>query len=112
MLQAIDGWHPAVVQIVAQQDLDTIFRIPFAYVEPLAPWAPSRVTLIGDAAHAMLPTLGMGANTALNDARLLLDALARQLEVEVSDEELAERIGRILAIDAPRALRSLSCLNP
>jgi trigger factor len=28
---------------------------------------------------------------------LLLDALARQLEVEVSDEDLAERIGRILA---------------
>lgn len=76
MLQAIDGWHPAVVAIVAQQDPDTIFRIPFAYVEPLEAWAPSRVTVLGDAAHAMLPTLGMGANMALNDARLLVEALA------------------------------------
>lgn len=76
MLDAIEGWHPAVRQIVANQDLDTIFRIPFAYVDPIDPWEPSRVTVIGDAAHAMLPTLGMGANMALNDARLLVDALA------------------------------------
>ena len=76
MLTAIEGWHPAVVALVAQQDLDTIFRIPFAYVEPMEAWEPSRVTMIGDAAHAMLPTLGMGANMALNDARVLVDSLA------------------------------------
>lgn len=81
MLQAIDGWHPAVRAIVAEQELSTIFRIPFAYVEPMEAWEPSRVTLIGDSAHAMLPTLGMGANMALNDARLLLDALAEHEDV-------------------------------
>lgn len=81
MLTAIEGWHPAVVALVAGQDLDTIFRIPFAYVQPMEPWTPSRVTLIGDAAHAMLPTLGMGANMALNDARLLVDALAANDDV-------------------------------
>ena len=92
MLQAIDGWHPAIVQIVAQQDLGTIFRIPFAYVQPMEPWAPSRVTLIGDAAHAMLPTLGMGANTALNDARLLLDALAAHDDVVDAVGEYEDRM--------------------
>lgn len=86
MLAAIDGWHPAVVALVAQQDLETIFRIPFAYVEPMDPWEPSRVTLIGDAAHAMLPTLGMGANMALNDARLLVDALA-------ANDDVVEAVG-------------------
>jgi 2-polyprenyl-6-methoxyphenol hydroxylase-like FAD-dependent oxidoreductase len=35
------------------------------------------VTLIGDAAHAMLPTLGMGANLALRDASRLLEQLTR-----------------------------------
>ena len=35
------------------------------------------MTLIGDAAHAMLPTLGTGANLALRDARQLLEQLTR-----------------------------------
>lgn len=33
------------------------------------------VVLIGDAAHAMAPNLGHGANTALVDARVLADRL-------------------------------------
>lgn len=76
MLAAIDGWHPALRAIVGNLDLPSIFGIPFGHLEPGAVWEPSRVTVIGDAAHAMLPTLGMGANLALNDARMLLDQLA------------------------------------
>jgi 2-polyprenyl-6-methoxyphenol hydroxylase-like FAD-dependent oxidoreductase len=76
MLDAIDGWHPALRAIVGELELASIFGIPFGHIEPGAEWAPSRVTVIGDAAHAMLPTLGMGANLALNDARMLLDRLS------------------------------------
>lgn len=75
MRTAIDGWHPAATAIVEGLDPESIFMIPFGYLEPRETWAPSRVTLLGDAAHAMLPTLGMGANLALHDAHLLADAL-------------------------------------
>ena len=75
MLRAIDGWHPALRGIVGRVELDSIFVIPFGFLDPAPLWAPSRVTLIGDAAHAMLPTLGMGANLALRDARQLLEQL-------------------------------------
>jgi 2-polyprenyl-6-methoxyphenol hydroxylase-like FAD-dependent oxidoreductase len=75
MLAAIEGWHPAARALVQNVDLNSIFVIPFGFLEPAPPWEPSRVTLVGDAAHAMLPTLGMGANLALRDAASLLDQL-------------------------------------
>jgi 2-polyprenyl-6-methoxyphenol hydroxylase-like FAD-dependent oxidoreductase len=75
MLAAIEGWHPAARALVQNVDLNSIFVIPFGFLEPAPPWEPSRVTLVGDAAHAMLPTLGMGANLALRDAASLLEQL-------------------------------------
>jgi 2-polyprenyl-6-methoxyphenol hydroxylase-like FAD-dependent oxidoreductase len=90
MLTAIDGWHPALRTIVGNMELDSIFSVPFGYLEPGAVWPPSRVTLVGDSAHAMLPTLGMGANLALNDTRLLLDRIA---SVEPGATDLVAAIG-------------------
>ena len=75
MLRALEGWHPAARGIVARLDPESMFSIPFGFLMPPEPWKSSRVTLIGDAAHAMLPTLGMGANLALRDAHLLRDRL-------------------------------------
>ncbi len=76
MLRALDGWHPAARGIVERLELESMFSIPFGFLEPPEPWQSSRVTLIGDAAHAMLPTLGMGANLSLRDAGLLSERLA------------------------------------
>ena len=43
---------------------------------PLARWGDGRITLLGDAAHPMLPFLAQGAAMAIEDAAVLAAALA------------------------------------
>jgi 2-polyprenyl-6-methoxyphenol hydroxylase-like FAD-dependent oxidoreductase len=81
MLAAVEGWHPALRGVVERIQLDTMFAISFGRLEPAPAWEPSRVTLMGDAIHAMLPTLGQGANMALRDAAALADRLADATDV-------------------------------
>ena len=83
MLAAIEGWHPAARALVEGIEPDSMFMIPFGFLEPAESWEPSRVTIVGDAAHGMLPTLGMGANLSLNDAALLIDQIDRYAAGEV-----------------------------
>ncbi|MCE7080573.1 FAD-dependent monooxygenase [Streptomyces sp. ST2-7A] len=45
--------------------------------KPLAAWSSDRVTLLGDAAHPMLPFLAQGANQAVEDALTLAVCLSR-----------------------------------
>jgi len=41
-----------------------------------APWSRGAVTLLGDAAHAIVPFYGQGANASFEDCEALVDALA------------------------------------
>jgi salicylate hydroxylase len=76
MLDVVADWHPALRGLVERIDLDTLFWFPFRRLDPPAPWPTSRVTLLGDAIHAMMPTRGQGANMALRDAGVLAGRLA------------------------------------
>ena len=53
--------------------------------QPLPRWVRGRATVLGDAAHPMLPWLGQGAATAIEDAVILCRAL---IEFEGADEAL------------------------
>jgi salicylate hydroxylase len=44
--------------------------------DPLPVWSTDRITLLGDAAHPMLPFLGQGAAMAIEDAYILARALS------------------------------------
>lgn len=48
--------------------------------DPLSTWSNGRVTLLGDAAHPMLPFLGQGAAMGFEDAWVLARELARARE--------------------------------
>jgi 2-polyprenyl-6-methoxyphenol hydroxylase-like FAD-dependent oxidoreductase len=93
MLAAFRGKAPA---IVAGTPPGTILRTDIYYHEWDECWGEGRVTLIGDAAHAVPTVLGQGACQAIEDAVVLADALAAASEpaAGLRDYE-ARRIDRV-----------------
>jgi salicylate hydroxylase len=51
--------------------IDTTFRWGLYDRDPLPRWTNGRLALLGDAAHAMLPHMGQGANQAIEDGMAL-----------------------------------------
>ena len=71
---AFRGWHPAVTEMVAAGWVTV--RWGLFTVRPLLRWSRGRAVLLGDAAHAMLPHHGQGANTTIEDAVTLAELLS------------------------------------
>jgi 2-polyprenyl-6-methoxyphenol hydroxylase-like FAD-dependent oxidoreductase len=65
-----DSWDPVVRAIMGQVD-NTVLCYALYDREPLRRWHTDRLVLLGDAAHPMLPWLGQGANSAIEDAMAL-----------------------------------------
>lgn len=70
-------WHPELRRIVAGADVPATFGTPIRTSSPVPSWPTGRITLLGDAIHVMPPTGGVGANTAMRDAALLVELLSR-----------------------------------
>jgi 2-polyprenyl-6-methoxyphenol hydroxylase-like FAD-dependent oxidoreductase len=67
----VKEWHPVPRRLVEEADIPATFPIILRYAEPVRQWQTTNVTLLGDAIHTMPPSRGVGANTALRDAKLL-----------------------------------------
>jgi salicylate hydroxylase len=69
------GWDPRIGSVL--QQVQMTFRWALYDREPLPSWTRGRLTLLGDAAHPMLPHLGQGANQSIEDGMALATILAR-----------------------------------
>jgi salicylate hydroxylase len=88
------GWHEDIHTII--RNIDKPFKWALFRREPLPQWTKGRVSLLGDACHAMVPYLGQGANMAIEDACVL----ARCLE---NDPDPVSALARYEAARRPRA---------
>ncbi len=57
----------------------------------LSPWYQGRVLLVGDAAHATSPYAGMGACTAIADAKLIADMIACCTDIPIMFQAFQDR---------------------
>jgi 2-polyprenyl-6-methoxyphenol hydroxylase-like FAD-dependent oxidoreductase len=71
------GWDPVIGQVIAAISGPGGSGFQWGMYDrvPLPRWSSGRLTLLGDAAHPMLPHLGQGVNQALEDAVALATLL-------------------------------------
>ena len=87
------GWDPRIEALL--RHVDVTFRSALHDREPSPAWTRGRITLLGDAAHAMLPHLGQGANQSIEDGMALATILANTSRKTVPGALLAyERMRR------------------
>ncbi|WP_225801878.1 FAD-dependent monooxygenase [Streptomyces sp. NK15101] len=72
---AYQAWHPDVTRLIGAAE--TVTRWALYDRESLDRLSAGRVTVIGDAAHPMLPFQAQGANQAIEDAVVLAVCLAK-----------------------------------
>lgn len=78
--ELIEDWHPGLRDLVTRSPGAAVSLLPIRTSVPVKPWTTTNITLIGDAIHSMTPFGGIGANTALRDARLLCRNLIQAAE--------------------------------
>lgn len=75
MLTAFAGWNEALLGMLG--NVEHVFKWGIYDRDPLTQWTRGRVTLLGDAAHPMMPTLAQGASITLEDAYTFARNVAR-----------------------------------
>src|SRR6516165_5178667 len=97
VLSRYASWHESLLRLFAAAD--TWYKWALYDRDPIPQWTRGRVTVLGDAAHPMLPYLGQGACQAIEDGAVLATALSAETSDPVTGLARYERTRR------PRASR-------
>jgi salicylate hydroxylase len=92
VLERYRGWHESLLRIFSAGEV--WYKWALYDRDPIQQWTRGRVTVLGDAAHPMLPYLGQGACQAIEDGCVLAAALAARPDDPVGGLALYERTRR------------------
>jgi 2-polyprenyl-6-methoxyphenol hydroxylase-like FAD-dependent oxidoreductase len=81
LLKRHKGWVEPIEELIQATDDSVIRWLDSADRPPVQRWGEGRVTLLGDAAHAMTNNLAQGACQALEDAAVLTRCLTQNGDV-------------------------------
>jgi salicylate hydroxylase len=90
-------WHESLLRLFSASK--TWYKWALYDRDPIPQWSKGRATLLGDAAHPMLPYLGQGVCQAIEDGCILSAALA------ASPHDVPEALQLYERIRLPRASR-------
>ncbi len=108
-LKDFGGWHPVLRSLI--ENADNMFRWGLFDRAPLKKWSDGRVVLLGDAAHAMLPSMAQGAVQAFEDAFVLARHLSDADNVaDACEAYFKARINRTTRIQ-DRSAKNLSLFH-
>lgn len=91
LLESITGFGPTIQKVVESIDMKEVVTRPLCDLEHVKTWSTKCLTLIGDAAHAMLHNQGQGANMAIQDSGELAEAIAESITIEEALQKYEEK---------------------
>lgn len=82
--EVYNGWNQTIETLLKIANPNTLYRWALHDRPPMKQWSKGRITLLGDAAHPMLPFLAQGAAMAIEDGAVLADCISSFEDIEKS----------------------------
>jgi salicylate hydroxylase len=109
VLERYAGWHESLLRVFSAGKV--WYKWALYDRDPIPRWTKDRVTVLGDAAHPMLPYLGQGACQAIEDGCVLAAALAARADDPLGALDVYERTRRPRASQVVLASRERGVSN-
>jgi salicylate hydroxylase len=109
VLERYADWHESLLRVFSAGDV--WYKWALYDRDPIPRWTRGRITVLGDAAHSMLPYLGQGACQAIEDGCVLAASLAARAGDPVGALDLYERSRRPRASQVVLASRERGVSN-
>jgi salicylate hydroxylase len=100
LLDGFAGWNDNLIRLFELTNPDQIYKWGLFDRDPMQRWSRGNATLLGDAAHPMLPFLSQGAAMAVEDGYVLAQALSH-----FGPDDLAAALDAYEAERRPRTTR-------